>query len=146
MKKTNTIRKKVFAGALAAVCAVSALSTVSFISASAASDRISFNITSKASGEAVIVEETQTSTFTLPMKGIDWNYYADSLNVKVTCNIDFRYNICNFKLTAVKPGTANILLKTKDTYGQWTVTPIRVRVGSNMRMNIVQTGSAYVVN
>ena len=123
MKKT--VKTKVFAAILAAVCAVSSVSTAAVISASAA-----YPITSSASRsakEAVIVNKTSGKSFTLPMKGIDWNYFA-------------------FKLTAVKPGTANIELKTKDTYGMWTVTPIRVTVGNDMKMKIVQSGDARVIS
>ena len=141
MKKT--VKTKVFAAILAAVCAVSSVSTAAVISASAA-----YPITSSASRsakEAVIVNKTSGKSFTLPMKGIDWNYFADSLNVKVDCDINFRTGVCNFKLTAVKPGTANIELKTKDTYGMWTVTPIRVTVSNDMKMKIVQSGDAYIV-
>ena len=80
------------------------------------------------------------------MKGVDWNYYADSLDVFVDCEIDFNYNLCNFKFTAVRPGAANITLQTKDTYGVWTNTPIRITADKNLRMKIVQTGDAVAAN
>lgn len=140
MKKT--VKTKVFATVLAAVCAVSAVSTAAIIGVSAASSSTSVSQSNK---EAVIVSKTSGSTFVLPIKGIDWNYYADSLDAKVTCDIDFNTGVCNFKLTAVKPGAANIDLKTKDSSGVWTVTPIRVTVGSDLKMSIVQTGEVSIL-
>lgn len=135
MKKTGTIKTKVFAGVIAAVCAVSAISTGAIIGASAHSS----------ASAPVIESRTSSSVFTLPMKGVDWNYYADSLDVLVDCEIDFNYNLCNFKFTAVRPGAANITLQTKDTYGVWTNTPIRITVDKNLRMKIVQTGDSTII-
>ena len=136
MKKTGTIKTKVFAGVIAAVCAVSAISTGAIVGASAHSS----------ASTTVIESRTSSSVFTLPMKGVDWNYYADSLDVLVDCEIDFNYNLCNFKFTAVRPGAANITLQTKDTYGVWTNTPIRITADKNLRMKIVQTGDAVAAN
>ena len=136
MKKT--IRTKVFASVIAAVCAVSAITTVSMISASAYS-----NNSQLVSSSYIIIAKTSDSTFTMPMKGEDWTYYADSLNVKVRCDYDYSSNTCNFRFTAVKAGTANIVLKTQNTDGTWLNTPVRVTVGSDLTMNIVGTGSPY---
>ena len=70
MKKT--IRTKVFASLIAAVCAVSAITTVSMISASAYN-----NGNDLVSKSYVITAETYGDTFVMPIKGENWNYYAD---------------------------------------------------------------------
>ena len=137
MKKT--VNKKVIAVVLSAVCAFSALTAISAVAVSAASNTAS---ASQSSSSAVIVEKTSGNTFTLPMKGYDWNYYADSLNVKVTCDFDYNNNICRFRFTAVKPGVTNVTLKTQEENGMWAQTPVRITVDNNLRMSIVQTGNA----
>ena len=136
MKKAGTIKTKVFAGVIAAVCAVSVISTGAVMGASA------FSSANGNAGTAVIERRTSGSTYTLPMKGVDWNYFSDSLDVTVDCEIDFNYNLCNFKFTAIRPGMANITLQTKSTDGTWSNTPIRITVDRNLRMNIVQNGNA----
>ena len=140
MKKTGTIKNKVFAGVIAAVCAVSVISTGAIIGASA------FSSASSNADTAVIERRTSGSTFTLPMKGVDWNYFSDSLDVTVDCEIDFSRNLCNFRFTAIRPGAANITLQTKSTDGTWNNTPIRITVDSDLRMNIVQNGKAAATN
>ena len=136
MKKTGTIKAKVIAGVIAAVCAVSAISTGAVMGASA------FSSANSNGGTAVIERRTSGSTYTLPMKGVDWNYFSDSLDVTVDCEIDFSRNLCNFKFTAIRPGAANITLQTKSTDGTWSDTPIKITVDSDLRMNIVQNGNA----
>ena len=140
MKKTGTIKAKVVAGVIAAVCAVSAISTGAVMGASA------FSSANGNGGTAVIERRTSGNTYTLPMKGVDWNYYSDSLDVTVDCEIDFSCNLCNFMFTAIRPGTANITLQTKSTDGTWSNTPIRITVDSDLRMNIVQSGNASTAN
>ncbi len=139
MKKS--VKSKVFAIVLSAVCAASAISAVSIVSSAAASKQ-----TAASSTSAVIVEKTSGSTFTLPMKGEDWNYFADSLNVKVTCDYDYNNSLCNFRFTAVKAGVTNVVLKTQRNDGRWDNTPVRITTGSDLRMNIVQSGNAYVTD
>ena len=136
MKKAGTIKTKVVAGVIAAVCAVSVISTGAVMGASA------FSSANANAGTAVIERRTSGSTYTLPMKGVDWNYFSDSLDVTVDCEIDFNYNLCNFKFTAIRPGMANITLQTKSTDGTWSNTPIRITVDRELRMNIVQNGNA----
>ena len=140
MKKASTIKTKVFTGVIAAVCAVSVISTGAVMGASA------FSSANGNAGTAVIERRTSGSTYTLPMKGVDWNYFSDSLDVTVDCEIDFNYNLCNFKFTAIRPGMANITLQTKSTDGTWSNTPIRITVDRDLRMNIVQTGNAAANN
>ena len=140
MKKASTIKSKVFTGVIAAVCAVSVISTGAIIGASA------FSSASSNADTAVIERRTSGSTFTLPMKGIDWNYFSDSLDVTVDCEIDFSRNLCNFKFTAIRPGAANITLQTKSTDGTWSDTPIGITVDRDLRMNIVQNGKAAATN
>ena len=141
MKKT--ISKKVFATILAAVCAVSAASAVSAVCIANAysAHNVSASVTLDS---AVIIEKTSGSTFVLPMEGEDWNYYADSLNVKVSCDFDYNCSLCKFKFTAVKPGQTNVVLKTQLEGGNWANTPVRIIVDSDLRMNIVQTGNTYL--
>ena len=136
MKKAGTIKKKVIVGVIAAVCAVSVISTGAVMGASA------FSSANGNGGTAVIERRTSGSTYTLPMKGVDWNYFSDSLDVTVDCEIDFSCNLCNFKFTAVRPGTANITLQTKSTDGTWSNTPITITVDNGLHMNIVQNGNS----
>lgn len=140
MKKAGTIKNKVFAGVIAAVCAVSVISTGAVMGASA------FSSGNGNADTAVIERRTSGSTFTLPMKGVDWNYFSDSLDVTVDCEIDFSCNLCNFRFTAIRPGTANITLQTKSTDGVWSDTPIRITVDRDLHMNIVQNGNAVASN
>ena len=140
MKKASTIKSKVFTGVIAAVCAVSVISTGAIIGASA------FSSASSNADTAVIERRTSGSTYTLPMKGIDWNYFSDSLDVTVDCEIDFSRNLCNFRFTAIRPGAANITLQTKSTDGTWSDTPIGITVDRDLRMNIVQNGKAAATN
>ena len=139
----NTIRTKVFATVIAAVCAASAISAVSIVSAYSDS---SSSKAASASGEATIIERSNGSTAVVPMKGEDWNYYADSLYALIGCDYDYSNNICKFKFTAVKPGTTNAVLKTQRTDGKWSNTPVRIKVYDNLTMNITQTGNAYITN
>lgn len=140
MKKT--FKTKVFAAVLAAVCSVSAVTTASIMGASAASQNASSQ--TQSSKSAVIVNKTKSSTFVLPIKGEDWNYFANTLNVKVTCDFDYIKNICNFKFTAVKSGVTDVILKTQRADGKWDNTPVRITVDSQLLMNIVQTDSPYI--
>ena len=95
---------------------------------------------------AIIASKTSNSTFNLPMKGNDWNYYADSLNVKVSGAVDFNNNLCTFTFKAVKPGITNVDLQTKETDGTWINTPVRITVDKDLSMNIVQTGTPSVIS
>ena len=92
MKKASTIKSKVFTGVIAAVCAVSVISTGAIIGASA------FSSASSNADTAVIERRTSGSTYTLPMKGVDWNYFSDSLDVTVDCEIDFS---CNYRVRQI---------------------------------------------
>jgi len=139
MKKT--IRTKVFASLIAAVCPVSAITTVSMISASAYN-----NGNDLVSKSYVITAETYGDTFVMPIKGENWNYYADSLNVRVSCDFDYSSSMCNFKFTAVKPGVANVVLKTQKEDGKWLNTPVRITVKDNLRMTIIGTDRSYTTD
>ena len=139
MKKT--IRTKVFASLIAAVCAVSAITTVSMISASAYN-----NGNDLVSKSYVITAETYGDTFVMPIKGENWNYYADSLNVRVSCDFDYSSSMCNFKFTAVKPGTSNAVLKTERNDGRWLNVPVRITVDDNMEVSFYESGSRYITD
>lgn len=138
MKKT--VRTKVFAAVMAAVAAISVGTAAIAVTASAVSDNTS---ASQAENSTVITNRTTGNTFTLPIRGEDWNYYADSLNVKISCDFDYNHNICNFKFTAVKPGITNAVLKTQNKYGSWDNTPVRIVANNDLTMQIVQSGDAY---
>ncbi len=139
MKKS--INKKVFAIILSAVCAVSAISVTSAVAVSAFSGQ---NSVSGSADTAVIIAKTTSNTFILPIKGYDWNYYADSLNTKVTCDFDYSSNVCRFRFTAVKSGVTNVILKTQREDGRWDNTPIRITADSDLRMTIVQISSTTI--
>ena len=72
--------------------------------------------------------------------GEDWTYYTNSLNVKITCDFDYYNSLCKFKLTAVKPGTANVVLKTQRTDGQWNNIVLAVAVSDDMKISAKLTG------
>lgn len=137
MKKT--MKTKVFASLIAAVCAISAITTVSVISASAYNDNNPL-----VSSTYIITAKTYGNTFVMPMKGEDWTYYADSLNVKVSCDYDYSTNTCNFKFTAVKPGTANAVLKAQTKDGKWMNIPVCITVDDNMQVSFYQSGDTYM--
>lgn len=139
MKKT--IRTKILAGVLAAICVASAATIASVVSVSAQSSK-----SVSASAKATIVEKTSGSEFKLPLRGYDWNYYANSLNAKIGCDFDYQKNICNFNITAVKPGMTEAVLKTQEADGKWSNTPIKITVHKDMTMTIEQTGSAYLTD
>lgn len=141
MKKT--FKTKVFATVIATVCAVSAISAVSIVSAY--SDKPDTNVSDE-SKTAVIIERSEGSTAIVPIKGEDWNYYADSLNALIGCDYDYNNHLCKFKFTAVKPGTTNAVLKTQRTDGKWDNTPVSIKVFDDLTMSITQTGNAYVTN
>lgn len=144
MKKT--VKTKVFATALAAICAVSAISAVSIMSTSVSAAGFSQAIASQSNtGKSVVLIERSTDSIaSVPMRGEDWNYYADSLNVKIGCDYDYYHHVCHFYFNAVKPSITNAVLKTQRTDGKWDNTPIRIQVFDDMTMKVVQTGDAYV--
>ena len=109
------------------------------------SNQSSSSSSTKGSSSTVIAKNVG-STFKLPMKGSDWNYYASSLNVKITCDFNYNSNICNFIFTAVKPGVTEAVLKTERNDGKWDNTPVKITVDNNLKMTIEQTGDAYITN
>ena len=81
---------------------------------------------------------------TFKMTGFDWNYSADSLNVKITCDFDYSTKTCKFIGKAVKEGTTNATLKAKRADGKWNNTPVRFTVDKNLNIKVTQTGDSYV--
>lgn len=139
----NTIRTKVLASVLATVCAVSVMSTVAAVSVSAASiSRSSF--VSQSINNLVDIQRTYDNEFTISIDGEDWTYYTDSMNVKVSCDYNYNYDICTFKITALKQGDANVVLKTQFSDGRWSNTPIAVHVFNDLTMSVFQTSMAYI--
>ena len=142
MKKI--VKNKVLAAVLAAVCAASAVSAVSIMSASAAGAFSQAIASQNSQKGTVIVKRTDRNVSTIPMKGEDWTYYADSLYAKIGCDYDYYHHICHFYFTGIKAGTTNAVLKTQRTDGKWDNTPIAIRVFNDLTMTITQTGDAYV--
>ena len=84
--------------------------------------------------------------FTLPIRGNDWTYTADSLNVKIGCDFDYKNNVCKFKFTAVKPGVTNAILRTEREDGKWNNIPVTITADNSLKITVVQTANAYITN
>ncbi len=76
--KKNTVKTKVIGTVLATLCAVSAAAAVSSVGVSAAS----------VNRPAAAVTANKKCVMTL--KGKNWTYWIDSLNINVSC--DFNYS------------------------------------------------------
>ena len=88
------------------------------------------------------VESGKVGTFTL--KGEDWNYYAASLNVKITCDYDYATGTCRFIGTGVKPGVTDAVLKVQRTDGRWDNVPVRFTADKNLDVTVQHTGKVYI--
>ncbi len=155
----TSVKTKVTAAILSAICVASAAVIVTtFCVANASNAGLTGAMGSTGSATATatstsldkksdtLIGSSSSNTFTLPIKGEDWNYYADSLNVKVSCDYDYNRSMCNFIFTAVSKGTTNVVLKTQNTDGKWTNTPVRITTDSDLHMTLVQSGNAYITN
>lgn len=91
-------------------------------------------------------KKTAGSTLTVPLKGEDWNYYADSLDVKISCDYDYSKKVCNFKFTAIRTGMVNVVLKTKRTDGRWNNIPVSVHIYEDMTMRVMQNADIYITD
>lgn len=128
MKKT--IRTKVMAAILAAVCTVSTCAAATAITADAALFDPS-------------IISSSAKTFYKTLSGSDWNYSADSNCAKITCDFNYNTNTCRFKATGVKPGTTNAVLKVEVADGKWKNVPMRFVVSSSLSVSGTQTGKEY---
>ncbi len=147
MKKT--VRTKVMATILAAVCALSTGAAISAVSANAAIVRVirvETRATSEANNETKPAPKATARSCAYTMTGYDWNYSADSVNVKITCDFNYSTKTCRFIGTAVAPGTTNATLKAKRADGKWDNIPVRFTVDSSLNISVVKTGNAFVTS
>ena len=130
IKMKKTVTRKIFAGIMAAVCSVSAMSAVTAMTVSAASPSVSVSSVSR---QVAVVN----------LKGEDWNYSADSLCAKITC--DYNWSTCNccFKASGVTPGVTNAVLKAEVEDGYWQNVPMKFTVDNNLNVKGQQNGSVY---
>lgn len=127
MKKTVT--RKIFAGIMAAVCAVSAAAIIPAATASAASDY------GYSSSYRQVAE--------VNLWGEDWNYSADSLCAKITCDYNWFTKNCLFKATGVTPGVTNAILMAEVSDGKWQNVPMKFIVDNNLNVTSISNGSVY---
>ena len=69
---------------------------------------------------------------TMDFYGCDWNYSADSLNAKITCEFDYTAKTATFIATGVKAGTTNAVLKLKNADGKWYHVTVIFTVDDNL--------------
>lgn len=138
MKKTS-IKTKVLAGILAAVCTVSAGIAVSSVSVAAATTPTSISSVSSVGSKAcVFVAYGKTKT------GYDWDYRADSKSAKISCSYDFKSNKYTFRAVGQYAGTTNAVLKYATIDGKWHNVPVRFTTDKKLNVTGVQTGKEYV--
>ena len=87
--KKNTVKTKVIGTVLAALCAVSAAAAVSSVGVSAAS----------VNRPAAVVTANKKCVMTL--KGKNWTYWIDSLNINVSCDFNYSTSTCRFIIKGV---------------------------------------------
>lgn len=130
--KKNTVKTKVIGTVLAALCAVSAAAAVSSVGVSAAS----------VNRPAAVVTASKKCVMTL--KGKNWTYWIDSLNINVSCDFNYSTSTCRFIIKGVKPGVTNAVLKTLRADGKWDNTPVRFTVDQYLNVTGKQTGRMFV--
>lgn len=130
--KKNTIKVKVIGTVLAALCAISATAAVSTVGASAAS----------VSSASTAVSANKKCVMSL--KGKNWTYWIDSLNINVSCDFNYNTSTCRFIIKGLKPGVTNAVLKTLRADGKWNNTPVRFTVDQNLNVTGKQTGRMFV--
>ena len=131
MKKN--VNKKVLGTILAAICAISAGSMIATVSVSAA------NVPTSAVTASV---QKNAKPYEIVLKGCDWNYSADSLNVKITCDFDYANKTAKFIATGVKEGKTNAILKTKNDDGTWNNLSICFTVDKNLNVTAQTSDSS----
>lgn len=131
-KNRKSMKKKVLATVLAAVCAVSAIGAASAVSVGAASVSASSSV--GASGKACRFD----------MYGTSWSYRTSMGYVAVSCNYDWRTQHAQFTIKGVSAGVEDVILLTKRNDGKWNCVPVRFTVDQNLNVTGRQTGPMYL--
>ncbi|MBQ1943744.1 MAG: hypothetical protein ABS987_02750 [Ruminococcus sp.] len=131
-KNRKSMKKKVLATVLAAVCAVSAIGAASAVSVGAASVSASSSV--GASGKACRFD----------MYGTSWSYRTSMGYVAVSCNYDWRTQHAQFTIKGVSAGVEDVILLAKRNDGKWNCVPVRFTVDQNLNVTGQQTGPTYL--
>ena len=131
-KNRKSMKKKVLATVLAAVCAVSAIGAASAVSVGAASVSASSSV--GASGKACRFD----------MYGTSWSYRTSMGYVAVSCNYDWRTQHAQFTIKGVSAGVEDVILLAKRNDGKWNCVPVRFTVDQNLTVTGRQTGPTYL--
>ena len=131
-KNRKSMKKKVLATVLAAVCAVSAIGAASAVSVGAASVSASSSV--GASGKACRFD----------MYGTSWRYRTSMGYVAVSCNYDWRTQHAQFTIKGVSAGVEDVILLAKRNDGKWNCVPVRFTVDQNLNVTGRQTGPTYL--
>ena len=131
-KNRKSMKKKVLATVLAAVCAVSAIGAASAVSVGAASVSASSSV--GASGKACRFD----------MYGTSWSYRTSMGYVAVSCNYDWRTQHAQFTIKGVSAGVEDVILLAKRNDGKWDCVPVRFTVDQNLNVTGRQTGPTYL--
>lgn len=131
-KNRKSMKKKVLATVLAAVCAVSAIGAASAVSVGAASVSASSSV--GASGKACRFD----------MYGTSWSYRTSMGYVAVSCNYDWRTQHAQFTIKGVSAGVEDVILLAKRSDGKWNCVPVRFTVDQNLNVTGRQTGPTYL--
>lgn len=131
-KNRKSMKKKVLATVLAAVCAVSAIGAASAVSVGAASVSASSSV--GASGKACRFD----------MYGTSWSYRTSMGYVAVSCNYDWRTQYAQFTIKGVSAGVEDVILLAKRNDGKWNCVPVRFTVDQNLNVTGRQTGPTYL--
>ena len=133
--KKNNIKTKVIGTVMAALCVVSAGTAISAVSASAATANV-----------PVAAKAVTGRACRFTVKGSNWNYSADSLCAKITCNFNYNTKTCQFIARGTEAGITNAILKAKRADGKWDNTPVRFTVDSALNVTGKQTGRTFITN
>lgn len=133
-KNRKSMKKKVLATVLAAVCAVSAIGAASAVSVGAASVSASSSV--GASGKACRFD----------MYGTSWSYRTSMGYVAVSCNYDWRTQHAQFTIKGVSAGVEDVILLAKRNDGKWNCVPVRFTVDQNLNVTGRQTGPTYLLD
>ena len=131
-KNRKSMKKKVLATVLAAVCAVSAIGAASAVLVGAASVSASSSV--GASGKACRFD----------MYGTSWSYRTSMGYVAVSCNYDWRTQHAQFTIKGVSAGVEDVILLAKRNDGKWNCVPVRFTVDQNLNVTGRQTGPTYL--
>lgn len=131
-KNRKSMKKKVLATVLAAVCAVSAIGAASAVSVGAASVSASSSVGT--SGKACRFD----------MYGTSWSYRTSMGYVAVSCNYDWRTQHAQFTIKGVSAGVEDVILLAKRNDGKWNCVPVRFTVDQNLNVTGRQTGPTYL--